>query len=1520
MKLTISTLLLACFVAISPSFAQNKPLSEKDKEAIMSLPELKLPESHRNKSIPAIKDNSQEIFFRSVFQQAGMSCGQASSVGLGFNYEINFARNIPADNDTARYPSHFVFNWESDAYYGVSFYHTFDILRLVGTPNMLDYGGTNDALGSFGWMTGYDLYYNAMKNRIRHAYIIDVTTEEGMLTLKHWMNDHLNGSDFGGVANFYDGVPSASITLPAGTPEAGMYVVPNMYGSTSHAMTVVGYHDSIRYDYNNDGQYTNDIDITGDGIVDIKDWEIGGVKIANTYSGGPSFANNGFIYVMYKTIAEGGFWNGIVNVQEAIPDYEPQLTAKAEITYNKRKRLKITAGIASNLSSNVPEYSIEFPIFDYQGTDVYMTGGSAEADKTLEFGLDLTPLLNHISPGQEVKYFLIVTEKDADATGEGTINNFSIMDYTGTNPQEYICVDSDVSINNNTRTMLTVNHACNFEPPQITTTTLPPTPISAPFSAQMLASNGSEPYYWEFDPDFTVESQNAFLPTGGTSITANFSPVALGFDFPFYDDVYNTVYVDQNGMIVFESGFSDNLPYNDDDHVVFSHTRCIAPFYNTSTSWSVSKLQGTDYLTLIFDNTTIDYAVTLFDTGEIEFIYGNANASFQQLYTIGVSKGDNKTMQKLFFENITNLSDGFSWHLTPFNIPEDFEISQEGEITGTATQIYTGELIHIKVTDNNGLVDKIALPLISNGLIFETSVNTSDADTIVEYSEIVDLSIDATNPMDASLTNISVELQSSDPYITITDNSATLPDMAPYATESLTDAFQFTVAGNIPNNHEIELNYHTSSDQGEYDFPISLIGNAPDIHIDNLTIVDGNDGYFEASETGIVQIDVRNIGGADLNNINFILTNSESSIIINTDNTQLVELVPGVDSTIQFDVQAASMVPVTEINGLNIFATADNGFEQNIPFEVTVYSPALHLSSYLIDDNDNHLLDAGETTDINISLGNSAPISASNLDVLVTSTDPLVTINSGTASIPLINSDGTGDFLINLSIDEIVPNGYIAELNINIQNTSGYTTNISANIPVGILLEDFETGDLSSYEWENNDPIPWTITDQEVYQGNYAIQSGTIEDGDKTVLLIGMDVTNAGEISFARKVSSQTYYDFLDFMIDDEVQTSWSGEMDWEVFSFMVDPGYHEFKWRYRKNFSTSDGQDAAWVDSIVFPPVMNIPPNIQISSNQVTKVMYADEQDNDTIILSNAGAGHLHYDIWLDIDATGKSVKNIEGSEIIFNTSTYVNGENSITATVNNTSSDSEWLKTINIMFPGGTEVISSTDFIGGSGGALTSNSATGHAVEIEWTCDGWGNIHGSETATSDIVFNVSDGMSEDLAIPYSIYGDIYGSDPHEMHGEVILSNTDNQWLNLDHFTGDMYYEDETDLILHFNSNGLTPGFYYGTISITHNNGQIEIPVSLQILNPVNVENLNANNQVSIYPNPAKNNLTLNVSEGNIQTITICNMQGQCIYQAQVNSQQETINLPTEWSNGLYMVEIKTNKLTAKHRFTIMR
>jgi hypothetical protein len=75
-------------------------------------------------------------------------------------------------------------------------------------------------------------------------------------------------------------------------------------------------------------------------------------------------------------------------------------------------------------------------------------------------------------------------------------------------------------------------------------------------------------------------------------------------------------------------------------------------------------------------------------------------------------------------------------------------------------------------------------------------------------------------------------------------------------------------------------------------------------------------------------------------------------------------------------------------------------------------------------------------------------------------------------------------------------------------------------------------------------------------------------------------------VSFARKVSSAPG-DALVFSIDGVMQASWSGDQAWSVASFAIPAGAHTLSWRYVKDASGSAGADAAWIDSVTFPPAV---------------------------------------------------------------------------------------------------------------------------------------------------------------------------------------------------------------------------------------------------------------------------------------------------------------------------------------------
>jgi len=132
-------------------------------------------------------------------------------------------------------------------------------------------------------------------------------------------------------------------------------------------------------------------------------------------------------------------------------------------------------------------------------------------------------------------------------------------------------------------------------------------------------------------------------------------------------------------------------------------------------------------------------------------------------------------------------------------------------------------------------------------------------------------------------------------------------------------------------------------------------------------------------------------------------------------------------------------------------------------------------------------------------------------------------------------------------------------------------------------VEDFETGDFSKFPWEHYGDASWAISSAEKNSGNYSAQAGSIDHDESTTLQVTIDCV-PGNITFYRKVSSESGFDYLKFYIDGAEQDKWSGEEDWAEVSLPVTEGRRTFKWTYSKDGSVSEGEDTAWIDDIVFP------------------------------------------------------------------------------------------------------------------------------------------------------------------------------------------------------------------------------------------------------------------------------------------------------------------------------------------------
>ncbi len=395
--------------------------------------------------LPSYLDNSTSTYFRSIFSQEDGSCSQASGVGYTFTYEVNRLHNTAANSAANRYPSHYTYNFLNSGSGDNGSWYTdgWDIIRANGCPSVALYGGMS--INDRYWMSGYANYEESMSVRVKDYFSIDVGIPEGLETLKYWMYDHLEGADTGGVVNFAAGVSDVfSMTYDNKIIRWG--------NDVNHAMTIVGWDDSITYDYNGDGNFTNNIDINNDGVVDMRDWEVGALIMVNTW--GSYFGNEGKAYIMYKTLAEsvgnGGIYQRAVFGIHVEDGASPELTMRVRVNHTSRGMIKIFAGLSTDIESATPTSVVLPPLFSSQGGAYPMRGYGTQ---DIEISLDISKLLDGISTADPLKFFLVLKESDSDGQAGGTVVDFSIIDKNGTS---YMCDLHNTIIENNTFTFLPI--------------------------------------------------------------------------------------------------------------------------------------------------------------------------------------------------------------------------------------------------------------------------------------------------------------------------------------------------------------------------------------------------------------------------------------------------------------------------------------------------------------------------------------------------------------------------------------------------------------------------------------------------------------------------------------------------------------------------------------------------------------------------------------------------------------------------------------------------------------------------------------------------------------------------------------------------------------------------------------------------------------------------------------------------------------------------------------------------------
>lgn len=420
-----------------------------------------------------------------------------------------------------------------------------------------------------------------------------------------------------------------------------------------------------------------------------------------------------------------------------------------------------------------------------------------------------------------------------------------------------------------------------------------------------------------------------------------------------------------------------------------------------------------------------------------------------------------------------------------------------------------------------------------------------------------------------------------------------------------------------------------------------------------------NNGVIDYTENILLTIDMNNAGLEDATNVDVKIRSNDMYINL-TDTTENYGNIPaGQTVSIEdgFNFEVADSIPDQHIISIEVIAEGEETWISE--FEILLSAPILEIGNVMIDDsengNNNGMLDPGETADLLYEVSNSGHSNCiENTTGLLSSDNTFVEILNDEVIIENFESGQTETIIFTVSIDEAAPVGETAIFNCEV-SSAPYTTEKDAALNIGLVTEDFETGDFTKFNWESGGNEDWIIISDNPFEGTFSARSGTIGNSSTSELLITMDVMLDGEISFVKKVSSEEDYDYLRFYIDNDLQDEWAGEEEWSEVSYNVSSGEHTFKWSYEKDVYVSGGSDCAWLDNIIFPPVSLIS-GIEISSVA------------NTSLWPNPCQGNINLDY--NVEKSGKldiQIMSIDRKIILQQTTDLLQGNNSINIKLDN-------------------------------------------------------------------------------------------------------------------------------------------------------------------------------------------------------------------------------------------------------------
>lgn len=354
-----------------------------------------------------------------------------------------------------------------------------------------------------------------------------------------------------------------------------------------------------------------------------------------------------------------------------------------------------------------------------------------------------------------------------------------------------------------------------------------------------------------------------------------------------------------------------------------------------------------------------------------------------------------------------------------------------------------------------------------------------------------------------------------------------------------------------------------------------------------------NNGLFDYDESLMFGVTLANIGDEPAEDVNVTLTSESPYVTIDDGTENFGDFDP--DDVIEvadaFGVTVAPEIPHGQ--GVNFVLTSVDANDSTFTsgFSVEAHAPDMKIDGMTVTETDgdgNGFLDPGEEGQVVVTLSNPGAYNEEQVIASLSSASDDISILNSVSNIGTLEAGEEASATFNIAVSEAAQEGSAVILPFE-ANSELHSVAKDFTVKIGVIIEDWETGDFTSFGWENDEDHPWVIVtaEEEVYEGDYAVRSGEIDDDQSSELTINYGVLNNDSISFYVKTSTEASYDYLRFYIDGEMIDQWAGETEWQYVSYPIMAGEHTITWSYEKDGIVSSGEDVAWIDYIEFPAAL---------------------------------------------------------------------------------------------------------------------------------------------------------------------------------------------------------------------------------------------------------------------------------------------------------------------------------------------